>query len=240
MTVRIVSFLFVMGIGNLFLVPYASAQFFFGKPSRDIVVKSVLKPNGATIGVPHRYGITRRDVELINELDGIARAYPTRTIPKSLLQYGDLFAVAHLTGTTHEFQEGENAKLKAGRFLLEKDIQNLNNVVVITESDAVHLFGQEEALGKNLHIQDDYYLIVGVLDSTKSEAYIPISTMRSRSSDLHLSTENGTFRTEIFEISEVRIQLNEDSDVNDVVKTISELLAARHESQDYSISRRRR
>lgn len=217
-----------------------------GKPPKAaILIKSLNPMSGSQVAAP-RYGLTRNDITAIQEtVPGIALIIPQRSIELKA-RYLDRSVAATIVGTVPERASLGAINLERGRFLLEKDVANRNNVAVISQTVAAQLFSNENPLGRSIKVGDHYFLIVGVAampqdvesskaESTVSAVYLPITTMRSRFGDRVIKRVTGAFQMEFYEISEACLVLKDKTDLNPVVQAIKQVLRAAHEQQDYSV-----
>ena len=101
-----------------------------------------------------------------------------------------------LVGTTPEYIEVLNASMKEGVFLSEEDLLQARRVCVLGSDAKRNLFYFEEALGRQIKVQDQWYTVVGVLRdkgaaggkiggvlevrNTDEDIYIPLNTILKR------------------------------------------------------------
>jgi hypothetical protein len=101
------------------------------------------------------------------------------------------------------------------------------------------LFGSESPIGRNVRIGDNYFLIVGqVAGDQQGEAariFIPLTAMQSRYGDLVMETKAGAIEFTAYELSQIHISLEPNTNVQDVMRVIRALLKKYHETADYSI-----
>ena len=128
-----------------------------------------------------------------------------------------------------------------------------NSHCVIAGQLAEAMFPREDPLNKQVYLPDkqQFYKIVGVLKHRNATAaiggslaaqefskdvYIPISTMRSRMSDLERKSSGGTFSIKEFELSQVTIQVSDSSKVVPTAKLIEASLKLNdQERQDIAV-----
>lgn len=215
-------------------MPDASAQ----SAAADIVVKTKRSPESRSNPAVVRYGLTRDDFEHIKSIPTIQTAVPIRVVAQQA-RFGERKVDANIVGTSDAFDQVDGVEVDRGRFLSKRDITQLNNVAVLQSDAASDLFGDEDPIGKNVRIQDDYFLVVGVTKSrTRWEhaIYIPISTMRSRLGDMVLKRDQGALQMEAYELSEIRIIIDKRENIASTAQIITRLLDSSHDAQDYSIS----
>jgi putative ABC transport system permease protein len=88
-------------------------------------------------------------------------------------------------GTNEDYANIRNLKLSRGRFLSSEDQSGMRKVIVIEEDTARDLFGSNDALGKQVNINGNSAIVVGILQNDTSQisfdsrqtAYIPLSFM---------------------------------------------------------------
>ena len=151
-----------------------------------------------------------------------------------------------VVGTTENAARSDEIVIGIGRFLNKRDVQNRDNVAVITAEIANRLFRDKNPIGRNLRVKDDHFLIVGVIERTKRSLqtgkpsnalgiYIPITTMNSRFGDQVLSRKAGSFLVEAYELSEIHLVMKNRDEIPIAVKNIRQLLGVTHETADYAV-----
>ncbi|MBD3676669.1 MAG: ABC transporter permease [Planctomycetaceae bacterium] len=216
--------------------PHCTAQ----EAPQRIVIESV-KLNSSQSSFINRYGVTREDVNSFERLlPGVAAVIPVRSF-QTQVRYADRNSEAEIHGTTQEFSRKISPQNFEGRFLKKKDIVTHQNIAVIGEGVARDLFGKRisEAIGRNLKIGQDYFLIVGVVKDTGREfgqsVWIPITTMKSRFGDDQILHRAGAFEATSYEISRVEVILEDGVRPERTLRVIRLLLNASHERDDYEI-----
>lgn len=216
------------------------------KMTPDVVIRTKRPPPAPTTpGVP-RYGLTRGDFENIEKLvPSLAVAVPFRAVTQSA-RYADREQEVAVVGTTAKASQTDEIVIRSGRFLNKRDVEYRNNVAVITADIANRVFRDKNPIGRNLRVNDDYFLIVGVIEMKKRSLqtskpsnalriYIPITTMNSRFGDQVLSRKSGSFLVEAYELSEIHLVLNNRDEIPIAVKKIRRLLGLTHETADYTV-----
>ena len=212
----------------------------------DLVISSQPPQKaGGNTWQPARFGITRKDFDSIqNTIPGIRIAVPIRAFNQRAI-YGDADLDLAVVGTADSLAKIEDIPLAKGRFLTEEDLDKMNNVAVISKDVAQQMFNGRNPIGKNIKIQKDYFIIVGVTESngpnlkdklSKSpKVFIPITTMQARFGDNSVKRKSGSIEMQTYELSEVRCVVEDKTQVNKTVETIERLLSSSHKTNDYSI-----
>lgn len=216
-----------------------------------IIVESVKVTQQRSSGFSiSRYGATRDDYLTIREkVPGIQWVAPIRTA-REPVRYGASTVDVDLTGTTDSYARMLDADRIQGRFLLEKDVTRLNNVAVIGEQVSRTLFGDSDPLARNIRIDSDYYLVVGVVaptalrdeyasplyDNLNGMIFIPISTMRARFGDDVIYREaDGGFSAASYQLSRIELVLDGPARLVESSRLISKILRKNHAELDYRI-----
>jgi putative ABC transport system permease protein len=90
-----------------------------------------------------------------------------------------------VVGVDEYFWEVRNLWPLAGRLFGAQEIKDRQKVCVLGENLAKKLFGQDDALGKILQLENDLYVVIGILGGMNdpdmaSKAYFPITTTQDR------------------------------------------------------------
>lgn len=219
---------------------------FTKKLKTDFIISSQPSKQGNGNNLqPTRFGITRNDLESIRQsISGISIAAPIRAFNQRAT-YGEADPEITVVGTTESLAEIENIPLAQGRFLKEEDLKKLNNVAIISRAVAQQMFNGKNPIGKNIKLQKDYFLIVGVTKSNEpdladklsksAKVFIPISTMQARFGDNVIKRKSGSFEMQTYELSEVRCAVEDKKQMSKTIATIERLLSKNHKTKDYSI-----
>ncbi len=98
-----------------------------------------------------------------------------------------------VNGVFPSYQEAENFSIGEGRFISEFDIDQASRVIAIGVRVKDALFGKENALGKNITINNNQFKVIGIMEEKKMEisgwsghnpmdwlnrqSFIPLTTM---------------------------------------------------------------
>ena len=105
------------------------------------------------------------------------------TVSKSdvVLTYEKEFLTINTDGVFPSYPELEAIKLKKGRFINERDMQEKRKVMVLHEKSARILFPQAEPIGKYVNAQGVAYQIIGIYTDKNSfspSALVPFTTLQ--------------------------------------------------------------
>src|SRR5260370_3917575 len=108
----------------------------------NIIVRSVKPPDEIstqTRTFVARYGITEEDYQLFGTIPTVVRMVPMRIFPKPV--YHDQYMWnSRIVSTTPEYREVNKIELSAGRFFVDKDGSEKQNVCVLGSYTAPKLF----------------------------------------------------------------------------------------------------
>ena len=118
-----------------------------------------------------------------------ARAFPEHVIATgatvskadAYLAYGKETVSIGVDGVFPNYPELEAVKIKEGRFINERDMQERRKVIVIHEKTAEILFPKESPLGKYIHSDGVMYQVVGIYTDQNSfspTAIVPFTTLQ--------------------------------------------------------------
>ncbi len=142
-----------------------------------------------------RYGITQEDYELFSTIPTVVRMVPMRIFPKPVYHDQYMFN-SRIVATTPRIQGGQQAPGgRRGRFLVDKDSNEKDNVCVLGSTVAAKLFPRESPIDQTILIDKFNYLVVGVTEERmptggsggsqaaedfNNDVYIPIGTAEGR------------------------------------------------------------
>ncbi|MCH1438462.1 MAG: FtsX-like permease family protein, partial [Rubripirellula sp.] len=136
-----------------------------------------------------------------------------------------------------------------GRWLAQRD--EGKKVIVLAHQTAMKLFPYENPIGRTIWVGNEFYTVVGQtfermasaaiggsLDSRdyNLDAYIPLSTMRSRVGDLVMRrVAGGQFSGEQVELSQITVTLESTEKIDETSAVIQSMLDRFHEKDDYAV-----
>jgi putative ABC transport system permease protein len=135
--------------------------------------------------ISKRKGLTASDADAIAALPAVRMASPI--VPRNLasVKYrGRKAADCQVRGVNADYEFVGNHPVESGRFITRDDYQRRTTVCVIGTYFVENLFPNEDPIGKRLTLDNDRFLIIGVLQrkgsflgqSMDNVIYIPFST----------------------------------------------------------------
>ena len=218
----------------------------------NIIVRSVKPPDEVstqTRTFVARYGITKEDFELFETIPTVIRMVPMRIFPKPV--YHDQYMWnSRIVATTPQYQEISKIEAAAGRFLVEEDSTERQNVCVLGSNTAARLFPFDSAIDQTILIDKFSYLVVGVAAERMSTAgvggsqaaedfnndvYIPLGTAEGRFGKTVFLRASGSRSGEQVEYSQVTITVTENEEVRPAGEAIKTILD-RHQKKDTELT----
>lgn len=224
-----------------------------GLGADNIIIRSVKPPNETTAGMrgPTPYGLTRADYErLITTIPTIERALPIRET-RQRFRFRDRLVDGRLVGCTPDYAPYTQLEIDRGHFISDAEVKNRENVCVLAAETAERLFPVEDPLGRAIHVEDDYYNVVGVLkprnptagiggslaaQDFSSDVYIPISTLWQRIGDTIVIRRSGSFEGEILQLSQVTLRVDDMENVLTTAEIVENTLKPHHDDKDYGVT----
>jgi putative ABC transport system permease protein len=221
--------------------------------TNNIIVRSVKPVREGDVDTSSMaiYGLTREDAEALSNIPTIDKALIIRDARRELY-YGSYEFVSHLIGCTPEYAEVMQMQpLEDGsRFLRQSDLDNRENVCVLSFQLSKKLFPTDRALGKVVRVRETPYRVVGVMKKREAmgatggsleaqdfsdDVYIPLTTFWGRIGDWTFERSSGSRKSEVVEISQLTFHVRERDQVLTTGDLIEQRLKARHEEEDYAI-----
>lgn len=170
--------------------------------------------------------LTLDDVEAIKKVEGVSEVSPMSLVPASV-SFGDKMINAVVTGVYPNFGEAlQIVNIEQGDMFSESSSGYVTIIGSLIKTEA---FGEENALGKSININDIPFTIVGVFEEMDASSYnsdqfnsfiiIPFDT----------STE---LNQGIVSVNEITIQAEPGTIVNDVKELVTKALLDSHDGKD--------
>jgi putative ABC transport system permease protein len=224
-----------------------------GLGADNVIVRSIKPPEEASDAssfiVP--YGLTRKDFARLTEtIPTVERALPIREIRRRFSFKGRVVD-GRLVGCTPEYAEVTRLEVDQGHFISDAEIREKKNHCVLAAETAQQLFPFEDPIGRSIHVEQAYYVVVGVMqhkDPTaaiggsfaaqdfSNDVYIPITTLWSRIGDIVVTRRSGSVEGEKVELSQITLRVDEVEHVMETAELVKATLARYHPHEDYGIT----
>ncbi len=133
-----------------------------------IVLSGFSSSGGVRSGSGGGPTLTVADADAIAELDGVANVAPTHQGSRQVI-YGAQNWSTQVIGTTPAYLDARAWSITSGSGFSDSDVRSATRVVVIGQTVAENLFGEEEPVGKTMRIQQSPFVVIGVL-GTKGQS----------------------------------------------------------------------
>jgi putative ABC transport system permease protein len=205
------------------------------------------------------YGLTYKDAESIrNTLPDVEVVVPIREIDQEARYLRRKVAIK-IVGTIPWYTEVSPIHMVHGRFLSSIDLHQQQSVCVVEEKLVSGLFGFEDPLGKDVRIHGNCYRVVGVAGAppvggkendfnrampaaTGSDGgaggsiYLPLSTAKSRFTELTASFSGGSQSIERVQLQKITVKVKSTDQVLPMRDMLDTLLGRLHkDKKDYRI-----
>jgi putative ABC transport system permease protein len=127
-----------------------------------IVLSGFSSSGGVRSGSGGGPTLTVADADAIAELDGVANVAPTHQGSRQVI-YGAQNWSTQVIGTTPAYLDARAWSITSGSGFSDSDVRSATRVVVIGQTVAENLFGEEEPVGKTMRIQQSPFVVIGVL-----------------------------------------------------------------------------
>jgi putative ABC transport system permease protein len=224
-----------------------------GLGASNIIVRSEKPPSEVTErtrGVLP-YGLTREDYDrLVSTIPTIQSALPIREMRRRF-GYRDRMVDGRLVGCTPEYAEVTRLELDRGHFVTDVEQHDKQNHCVLAAEVAERLFPYEDPLGRSIHVEELYYVVVGVMrpkmataaiggslaaQDFSNDVYVPISTLQSRIGDIIVTRRSGSFEREQVELTQVTLRVDKVENVLETAELVKQTLEPHHRNRDFRVT----
>jgi putative ABC transport system permease protein len=197
------------------------------------------------------YGLTRDDyIRLLATVPTIDKAIPIREVSREF-RNGTRRFEGRCVGCTPDYAEVTRLEPSMGRFLTDGDLINQRNYCVLAAETADRLFPYGDPIGQRIMVDEQFFVVVGVMKSRAPSAgiggsvaaedfsrdvYIPITTMETRMGDMEVVMKPGQFQRDLKELSQITIQVKERDLVLPTVDVVRDTIARYHTLADYGVT----
>jgi putative ABC transport system permease protein len=166
--------------------------------------------------------LTTEDARGIENIAGVRLVSPTVN-NMGMIKYANENATSLVRGTTPDFVEINNFHLATGRYFNGREVKLQKKVTVLGTTVKEELFGEGVAVGKNIRIEGQNFLVIGVMEpkgqtswrDPDDQVFVPVTTSQKR-----------LFSQDF--VSDVYIQVETVGDIPRVKTSVERLLRARH------------
>ncbi len=134
--------------------------------------------------------LTPEDLEAIKEVEGVKGVTPNDSMSGKLISPRDIEFDVGITTGTEDLKYTHNPEMKYGRYFTDSDVEAMNLVAVIGESDARKLFGTDDVVGMSVEatIYDTTQEItmIGVIKEEQTDDSGLVSSMMYNSNRVSL------------------------------------------------------
>ncbi len=129
-----------------------------------IVLSGSFTTSGVRSGAAGGPTLNVGDAEAISELDGVTNVAPTHMGTRQLV-YGSQNWSSSVIGTTPAYLEARAWSIVNGAGFGDSDVRSSTRVAIIGKTVAENLFGGDDPVGKTMRIQQNPFIVIGVLGS---------------------------------------------------------------------------
>lgn len=225
----------------------------------NIIVRSVKPPDDPSSSSSPggrsqvlRYGLTLQDYRILSEtLPTVLDFVPMREELMEIRRQ-DRVCNARVVGCSAGYQIVNVLELQQGRFITDRDISQLANVVVLGADTALDLFPISDPLGQSVLVGARAYTVIGVTRTRTASAgiggslsaqdynrdvYMPLDTFQSRINTgfVYTSFTAGNFSAKSVVYDQVTMRLKSPNDVIATAEVVRETLHRAHPRRDYDV-----
>jgi putative ABC transport system permease protein len=129
-----------------------------------IVLSGSFTASGVRSGAAGAPSLNVADAEAMAELDGIANVAPTHQGSRQLV-YGSQNWSSQVIGTTPAYLDARAWTIVSGASFGESDVRSATRVALVGKTVVENLFNGEDPVGKTMRIQQNPFIVIGVLGS---------------------------------------------------------------------------
>jgi len=129
-----------------------------------IVLSGSFTASGVRSGSAGAPSLSVADADAIAELDGVVNVAPTHSGTRQLV-YGSQNWSSQVIGTTPAYFEARSWNIVSGASFGDSDVRSSTRVAIIGKTVADNLFGADDPVGKTMRIQQNPFIVIGVMGS---------------------------------------------------------------------------
>jgi len=182
--------------------------------------------------------ITRKDVDDIENIDGVKLITSFQVALDMPIKYGNKFTASWVWGVEPNWKDAWRRGASKGEFITDSDNERLSKVCVIGQTAAKELFGNVNPVGENILIENVSFQVVGILER---RGLSPVGTDFDNLIVIPFTTASRRLMNQSLYISTARVIVRDPSRVEIVARRVKELLRENHhlaatEEDDFRLS----
>jgi len=187
-------------------------------------------------------GASMRDVDALkNVLKPKPLITASRVIKTYQINSGTMRSDSRVLGVSSTYPEIQNLRLLQGAFFSAQEESDNAQVCVLGMASKQKLFGFEEALGKQVKINDVWMTVVGVLsDAVVEKQEFEGVKVQNPNNDIFIPITTALRKFEVAavenELNEIVVKIDDSANIKEQAATINNLISVMHRYvDDYSI-----
>ena len=187
-------------------------------------------------------GVSMRDVEALqNVLKPKPMITAVRVIKTYQINSGAMRSDSRVLGVSSAYPEIQNLKILQGAFFSSQEENDNAQVCVLGMAAKQKLFGFDDALGKQIKVNDTWLTVVGVLsDAVVEKQEFEGVKVQNPNNDIFIPITTALRKFEVAavenELNEIVIKIDDSANIKEQAATINNLMSVMHRYvDDYSI-----
>ncbi|QIB33926.1 MacB family efflux pump subunit [Ancylobacter pratisalsi] len=170
------------------------------------------------------------DAEALKAIPGISAVAPERT-GRYTLRFGAEDYYTSVTGTSADYLAARDWPIARGVMFTEEDVRAYAPVIVLGQTVATNLFGDDEAVGHYVLVKNVPYEVIGVLSARGANAF-------GQDQDDAALIPASTGFVRVFGrrfLNSITVKVENADDIPAVEQEVTRLLTQRHQTQDFQV-----
>ncbi|MEG2597120.1 MAG: FtsX-like permease family protein, partial [Oscillospiraceae bacterium] len=184
-------------------------------------------------GTPLKRGLTEKDLQEINKIDGIVGFAPTVSATIDIPINGKIEEDVTLEGKNEVYFRRNSELVKEGRPINILDIESKNNVCLISRKMERKLFMDQSALNKEISIGGIRYRVIGITDDGGKLNSV-MATMAGNSDSIMLPYKNVMQISDTKNVMALEIYMDADTNTDALVDNVKQYLNSAFNYKDDS------
>jgi putative ABC transport system permease protein len=227
--------------------------------SQNIIIRSVKPPEEQKVSEKSsqsfalNYGLTYNDLKRIRStIPGVILALPARVMREYVWNISRRVD-CEIVATVPWYPQMRNHRVARGRFFTDQEMDSAANVCVLGSEMVSGLFPLNTAIGRQVRVGNDYYQVIGIMESQGKLAqgdveasggssrpaahrmFIPLETAKTRYGELLVKQRSGSMEAERVELHELTVKVATPEEVRPVAEAVKTVLERNHKKKDYEI-----